>query len=178
MSTVDNPSVRIAVIGNSGSGKSSLAARAGSELKLQVYDLDHVHWQEDGLKRDEADARLLVTQHASTSDWIIEGVYGWLAEAALPRAKALIWLDLPWAECRDGLLRRGVQHGETEGDQAALLTWAGEYWTRTTSSSFAGHLKLYETFSGGKIRLQTRADVAALAPLTIGRLASKTAPSD
>jgi len=29
--------------------------------------------------------------------WIIEGVYGWLAEVALPRATALIWLDLPWS---------------------------------------------------------------------------------
>lgn len=167
MSTVDNPSLRIAIIGNSGSGKSSLAAKAGSALKLPVYDLDHLHWLEDGRKRDEAEARLLVTQYANTSDWIIEGVYGWLVETALPRAKMLIWLDLPWKECREGLLRRGTQHGETESDQAALLAWAGEYWTRTTSSSFAGHLQLYETFDGGKIRLQTRADASVLSPQTL-----------
>lgn len=172
MSTVDSPSLRIAIIGNSGSGKSSLAAKTGSALKLPVYDLDHLHWQEDGRKRDEAEARLLVTRRANTSDWIIEGVYGWLAEIALPRAKVLIWLDLPWAECSEGLLRRGAQHGETESDQAALLVWAGEYWTRTTSSSFAGHLRLYETFGGGKIRIQTRADVSALSSQTLKHLTS------
>ncbi|HBT68885.1 MAG TPA: hypothetical protein DEB63_12425, partial [Agrobacterium sp.] len=68
----------------------------------------------------------------------------------------------------------GGQHGETESDQAALLAWAGDYWTRTTSSSFAGHLQLYDSFEGGKIRLQTRADVTALPLQTIIRLASET----
>ncbi|MBP2565742.1 topology modulation protein [compost metagenome] len=174
MSITASPSLRIAIIGNSRSGKSSLAAKAGSALKLPFYDLDRLHWEEDGRKRDEAEARLLVARHANTSDWIIEGVYGWLVETALPRAKVLIWLDLPWAECREGLLRRGAQHGETESDQAALLAWAGDYWTRTTSSSFAGHLQLYETFGGGKIRLQRRADVSTMPLQTIGRLASET----
>jgi adenylate kinase family enzyme len=174
MSTAASPSLCIAIIGNSGSGKSGLAAKAGSALKLPFYDLDRLHWQEDGRKRDEAEARLLVARHANTSDWIIEGVYGWLVETALPRAKVLIWLDLPWAECREGLLRRGAQHGETENDQAALLAWAGEYWTRTTSSSFAGHLQLYETFGGGKIRLRRRADVSTMPLQTIVRLARET----
>lgn len=174
MSTADNPSLRIAIIGNSGSGKSSLASKIGSALTLPVYDLDHLHWLEEGGKRDEAEARFLATRHAITSEWIIEGVYGWLVEAVLHRAKVLVWLDLPWSECHDGLLRRGAQHGETESDQAALQAWAGEYWTRTTSSSFTGHLQLYEAFDGGKIRLQTRADVAALSPQTIGRLANES----
>ncbi|MCZ4432429.1 AAA family ATPase [Agrobacterium sp. SOY23] len=173
MSAADASSLRIAIIGNSGSGKSSLASKFGSALKLPVYDLDHLHWQEDGRKRDEEEARLLATGHANTSDWIIEGVYGWLVETALPKANALIWLDLPWAECHDGLLRRGTQHGETESDQAALLAWAGDYWTRTTSSSFAGHLQLYEAFGGGKIRLKTRAEAAALSPQAIKRLANE-----
>lgn len=172
MSTPDGTSLRIVIIGNSGSGKSSLAARAGSTLKLPVYDLDLLHWHEGGRKRDETEARRLAIQHASTSNWIIEGVYGWLAEAALPRAKTLVWLDLPWMECQDGLRRRGAQHGEAESDQAALLAWAGDYWTRTTSSSFAGHLQLYETFSGSKIRLQTRMEVAQLPLQAIKRLAS------
>jgi len=171
MSTRDATALRIAIIGNSGSGKSSLAAKAGSGLKLPVYDLDLLHWHADGRKREEAEAKILVAEHAAGAAWIIEGVFGWLTEIALPRAKALVWLDLPWAECREGLLQRGAQHGETEGDQAALLAWAGDYWTRTSSSSFAGHLQLYETFGGGKIRLQTRADVSALPPANIRRLA-------
>ncbi|MEJ1174581.1 AAA family ATPase [Agrobacterium sp. CMT1] len=173
MSTAGSLSLRVAIIGNSGSGKSSLAVKAGSALKLPICDLDHLHWHEDGRKRDEVEAKLLAMQYASTDDWIIEGVYGWLVETTLHRANVLIWLDLPWAECHDGLLRRGAQHGETESDQAALLAWARDYWTRATSSSFAGHLHLYEAFDGCKIRLQTRAEVAELSPQKIERLANE-----
>ncbi len=175
VSPVDNFSLRIVVMGNSGSGKSSLAARVGPALHLPIYDLDHFHWQEEGGKRDEAEATTLVRQRAETSDWIIEGVYGRLIETALPRTNVLIWLDLPWWECREGLLSRGTQHGETESDHAALLAWAAEYWTRTTSSSYAGHLRLFETFAGGKIRLQTRADLPAVSVQTMRHLANEAA---
>jgi hypothetical protein len=37
----------------------------------------------------------MVADATAESKWIIEGVYGWLAELALPRATSLIWLDLP-----------------------------------------------------------------------------------
>ena len=80
MSTAGSLSLRVAIIGNSGSGKSSLAVKAGSALKLPICDLDHLHWHEDGRKRDEVEAKLLAMQYASTDDWIIEGVYGWLVE--------------------------------------------------------------------------------------------------
>ncbi|MFY9956597.1 hypothetical protein [Bradyrhizobium sp.] len=44
---------------------------------------------------DEDAAKRMVADAAAESKWIIEGVYGWLAELALPRATSLIWLDLP-----------------------------------------------------------------------------------
>ncbi|CAN7239559.1 hypothetical protein LJR011_000809 [Agrobacterium tumefaciens] len=65
MSTRDATALRIAIIGNSGSGKSSLAAKAGSGLKLPVYDLDLLHWHADGRKREEAEAKILVAEHAA-----------------------------------------------------------------------------------------------------------------
>ena len=39
-----------------------------------------------------------------------EGVYGWLAEVAVPRATALIWLDIPWDVCREGCWRTLARH--------------------------------------------------------------------
>jgi hypothetical protein len=33
-------------------------------------------------------------------------------------------------------------------DQEALIVWAGAYWTRATPSSFAGHERLFQKFSG------------------------------
>lgn len=155
--------MRFVVIGNSGSGKSSLAKRVGAELLLPVHDLDHTHWYADGRKREETQSKALVSGIAAGSAWVIEGVYGWLAEIALERATALVWLDLPWAECQNGLLCRGLRRGMTQRDQDALLSWASAYWTRTTPSSFVGHERLYAGFTGRKWRLQARSDLSAFA---------------
>ncbi len=152
---------RLVVIGNSGSGKSTLAKQVGEALRLPTHDLDRLHWHADGRKRAEAEAEMLVAEIAAGAAWVIEGVYGWLAEVALTRATALVWLDLSWAECREGLLRRGPRRGMTPSDQEALLDWANAYWTRATPSSFAGHARLYHTFDGRKAHLRTRGEVAA-----------------
>ena len=149
---------RTIVIGNSGSGKSTLAEQLAAKAGMAVIDLDRLHWESDGyaLKREEAAARQLVREAAAQPRWVVEGVYGWLAEEALPRATALIWLDLPWSACRDGLLARGQRRGGTEAEFAALMQWAQAYWQRRTPSSYAGHLQLFEGFGGARRRFQNR----------------------
>jgi adenylate kinase family enzyme len=149
---------RTVVIGNSGSGKSTLAERLAALAGVPAIDLDLLHWEADGygVKREEAVARQLVREAAAQPRWVIEGVFGWLAQEAMPRATALIWLDLPWSVCRDSLLARGRRRGGTETDFAALLAWAEAYWQRQTPSSFTGHLRLFENFAGAKRRMQDR----------------------
>lgn len=155
-----SPATRWVIIGNSGSGKSTLANLLGEGLNLPVFDLDLVHWHPDGCKRDETDAKARVAEIAAGDGWVIEGVYGWLADVALGLATMLVWLDLPWSACRDGLLARGLRRGMTLSDQDALLAWAQEYWTRTTPSSFNGHERLYRAFVGNKALLRTHEEIA------------------
>jgi adenylate kinase family enzyme len=151
---------RTLVIGNSGSGKSTLAERLGVLNHAPVLDLDLIHWKDNGFgaKQDEDVARQKVTDWAATPRWIIEGVYGWLAEAAIARATALIWLDVPWNVCRERLLARGQRRGGTTADFSELLKWAESYWDRQTSTSFKGHQRLFEGFSAAKFRLRDRMD--------------------
>jgi hypothetical protein len=73
-------------------------------------------------------ARQKVANLTATERRVIEGVYGRLAEVAVPRATALIWLDIPWEICREGLLARGQRRGGTEADFSELLKWAEAYW--------------------------------------------------
>lgn len=160
---------RVVIVGNSGSGKSTLAQHLAQRLGAPPIDLDHIHWQNRvGEKREESLATDMVVEAASKARWIIEGVYGWLAAAALPFATSLIWLDLPWTVCSEGLLRRGPWNGATADEHQAFLQWAEAYWQRTTSSSFAGHLALFENFSGPKLRLQSRPEIDALLATPIG----------
>ena len=154
---------RVVIIGNRGSGKSTLARDVGRLLECQAHDLDRIHWQVGiGLKRDEDQARSLVSAAAADPRWVIEGVFGWLAAVALPSATSLVWLDMPWTVCRDGLASRGPSVGATEAQHAELLAWAEAYWRRSTSSSFAGHRDMFDNFAGAKHRLMKRSDVAAL----------------
>jgi adenylate kinase family enzyme len=99
--------LRTLIIGNSGSGKSGLAEGLGELVGAPVFHLDLLHWKDNGVgaKEDENLARQNVASLAATERWVIEGVYGWLAEAAIPRATALIWLDLSWDVCREGVAR-------------------------------------------------------------------------
>ena len=155
---------RTLIIGNSGSGKSTLAQELAAFTEAPAIDLDIFHWESDGygVKRDEDASRQMVQTAATEARWVIEGVFGWLAEVAVPRATALIWLDMPWNICRAGLLARGPRRGGTDADHQALLTWAEAYWTRKTSSSFAGHQTIFENFSTTKYHLHDRTEVSRL----------------
>lgn len=155
---------RTVVIGNSGSGKSTLAEAVANLAHIPAIDLDLLHWEEGsyGLKRNEDVARRMVLDISDQPRWIIEGAFGWLAEVALPKATTLIWLDFPWSVCRAGLLGRGLRRGATSHDAAELMKWAEAYWTRQTSSSFAGHSKMFNDFSGTKLRLESREQLAKL----------------
>jgi adenylate kinase family enzyme len=157
-------SQRTVIIGNSGAGKSAFAENLSALIHVPVIDLDLLNWEGDGYgrKRDEDTARRMTLDVSARPLWIIEGVYGWLAESALPRATALIWLDFQWSLCRAGLLARSPRRGATDQDGVELLKWAETYWNRQTSSSFAGHSRMFSNFSGTKFRLESREQATLL----------------
>jgi adenylate kinase family enzyme len=158
---------RIVIIGNSGSGKTRLARDLGLLLDCRVHGLDRMHWKQGfGIKREEGEAKSMVSAVAAEPRWVIEGVFGWLAAVALPIASSLVWLDMPWTVCREGLVGRGPSTGATPEQHAELLAWAEAYWLRSTSTSFAGHSALFANFAGDKHRLMRRSD-------TIARLAGQ-----
>ena len=61
-----------------------------------MIDLDVIHWEGEGYsqRRDKQSAIQMATEAATSPQWIIEGVFGWLAEVLVDRATALIWIDL------------------------------------------------------------------------------------
>jgi adenylate kinase family enzyme len=148
---------RVIIIGNSGAGKTRMAGRLVSRLACPCHGLDDIHWEPGGYTRarEPAAASRLLHDIAQGENWIIEGVFGTLAELALPRATLLLWLDLPVSDCVLNLRLRG------EAANRSLLDWAEGYTMRDSPSSHHGHLRLFRAFHGSKRRLQSLASCDA-----------------
>jgi adenylate kinase family enzyme len=154
---------RTVILGNSGSGKSWLAEQLAQLLKSQAFDLDEIHWLPGSYqtRRDLSEARTAVRAVAAGDRWIIEGVYGSLVAEALPRATALVMLDVSDDECVSNIQTRGLRRGGDVESHQKLIAWVQEYRTRESPSSLSGHGALFEAFHGPKIRLRSREEIAS-----------------
>lgn len=162
---------RTVIIGNSGSGKSTLAAKIAAAAGAQHICLDEIYWVDQTVLRKRGQAQALELARAISHDpsWVIEGVFGWLVDVVLPRATTLIWLELPWSDCEAGLLERGPVFGADEIEFNGLLSWAHLYGERQSSSSHAGHGRIFEAFSGRKLKLKTREGLEAFGVAIAGQ---------
>ncbi len=150
---------RVLIIGNSGSGKSWLAMRLAEKIALPVTDLDTLNLEPGGYGKARAKEAVLqdALAIARESRWIIEGVYGWIAESVVAYATHIIWLTPAPTECVDNIKARGIRNSGSATDFAALLDWATAYETRTGSSSYQGHLAVFAKASPAKrVRLSGR----------------------
>jgi adenylate kinase family enzyme len=154
---------RTVILGNSGSGKSWLAEQLAKSIGNPTTDLDSIHWLPGGFnaRRDPAMAVAMVREVAANERWTLEGVYGWLAQPALPRATALILLDIDDAECVANVRARGIRRGGDEAAFAELLDWVAHYRTRQNANSLEGHARLFEAFQGPKCRMTSRTEIAS-----------------
>jgi adenylate kinase family enzyme len=158
---------RIVIIGNSGSGKTYLAQRLSGYYGYPIVHLDKLFWEPGGfnVKRPKEIVCAEIATLVQDENWIVEGVFGELAQAFFANAEQLIWLDLDQETCLNSLLQRGSEGFNQLDQQSAaenfqkLLTWAAAYWQREDLRSQRGHALLFEQFNGKKICLKTRGEV-------------------
>ena len=103
------PLQRIAIVGNSGAGKTTLARSLGSRLGLVHIELDGLFWQANWTPLSREAMRAGVDQALSgTTKWVTDGNYlsAGTHEVVWSRADTLIWLDLPLYVVLLRLLRR------------------------------------------------------------------------
>ena len=85
---------RIVIYGNAGSGKTTMARSLG----LPVFSLDSITWASTGVRAPLADSLAALEQFLAThAEWVIEGCYGDLIEAAAVHCTELRFLN-PGAE--------------------------------------------------------------------------------
>lgn len=158
---------RILIFGNSGSGKSWLASKLAESLRMPIVHFDKHFWEPGGFnqKRDKQIVFQEITNLSQGKSWIMEGVFGELAEIALKNATFVVFLDKPWSECRAALMDRGSESAkqldtvQAEESFKQLLQWAENYWNRSDLRSHTGHQALYDKAQCRKLIVKSRAEM-------------------
>ena len=139
---------RVHVIGNSSSGKSTLAERLANALDADFVELDALNWLPGwvGLNETDPDELEWRFRHATCGDaWVVAGSYSGYAQRSFwARLETVIWLDLPvlvllkrhlfrsWRRARSRELLWGTN---VEGFWKHFLFWRKEksliYWILT-----------------------------------------------
>lgn len=154
--------LRILVFGNSGSGKSTFAAKVASRPDIAHLDLDTIAWKpgQPGVREtlhtsfEAIDA--FVEKHAN---WVIEGCYASLLEYAADSANQIIFLNPGVESCQQNCRSRPWEPHKYESKEAQdknlamLLDWVAAYETRGDEFSLQQHRMLFDAFDGTKAEL-------------------------
>jgi adenylate kinase family enzyme len=167
---------RVSVVGNSGSGKSTVARELAAALGVPYLELDSVFHQPGWEPLPEDEFRRVVEAAAAGDSWVMDGNYSAVRPLVWARADTVVWLDLPkwivmrrvvWRTLRRAVTRQELWNGNRE-PLRNFLTWAPE----ESIISWAWH-------NHGKYRDRYAAAAAdpACGHLTFVRLTSRRAVS-
>jgi adenylate kinase family enzyme len=121
----DAPIRRVSVVGSSGSGKTTFAARLAARLAVEHIELDAINWGPDWSPSDPDAFRRAVRAATSGEAWVCDGNYSAVRPIVLERADTVVWLDLPLRTCLARVIGR-TSRRIRRGDEL----WAGnrETW--------------------------------------------------
>lgn len=92
--------MKIAVLGYSWSGKSTLAKHLASHYKIPLLYLDTVQFEANWEVRDRGDAIAMVTEFMRNDDWVIDGNYiAFLQNERLKQADYIIYMEFSRWRC-------------------------------------------------------------------------------
>ena len=89
--------MKIAVVGTSGSGKTSVAKRLADRYGVAHVELDALHWGPNWTPYPTDEFRARVERALAAPGWVADGSYhGKLGDSVLEQADFVVWLDLPF----------------------------------------------------------------------------------
>lgn len=154
--------MKLLVFGNSGSGKSTFARATAAQNGLAHLDLDSIVWEPGKIAVQRPAADIAESLHAfiaANPNWVIEGCYGELVQAAAPYCTELIFLNPGLDVClANNRLRPWEPHKyASPAEQDAMLEnlqkWVAAYYARDDAWSYKAHRAIFDAFSGSKREL-------------------------
>ncbi|MGH6958096.1 MAG: hypothetical protein ACREEW_15635 [Caulobacteraceae bacterium] len=163
--------LRIAIIGLTGSGKSTMAKALGAALGLPVIELDAINWQPGwrDLKNDDpAQFARRVEAVIQKPRWVTDGNYSVVLPRILARATTVVWLDYGRPLIMGRVIRRSLVRSITKKE-----VWPGtgnrELW-RSWLSAEHPVIWAWRTYRKRRARYEAAFASPALAHLTVHRL--------
>ena len=148
---------RILIYGNAGSGKTTLARALAREHALAHLCLDNIAWQPGGTRMPRAQSVVAIDAFiAANPQWVIEGCYGDLIEAALPHCTDLRFLNPGIETCIANARKRPWEpsYCASPEEQARLLEplidFVRQYETRDDEYGLKWHRAIFDAFAGAK----------------------------
>lgn len=122
---------RIAVVGTTGSGKTTLARRLAGVMQAPHVELDALQWGPDWTPATTPAFRADVAAALAGDRWVVDGNYSAVRDIVWARADTLVWLDYSAGTVLWRLLvrtfRRGLRREELWNGNRERL------WTQFTS---------------------------------------------
>jgi len=163
---------RVAVVGTSCSGKSTLAARLAARLDAPHVELDELHWGPGWSTEPPGVFRAKVESALAAPRWVCAGNYSVVRDLVWRRATTLVWIDLSFPltfsrallrTARRTLLREPVCGDNRERwlgflDPEWIPYWVIRTWARNRRR-FAAAIDSGEFAPLDVVRLRSRAEV-------------------
>jgi adenylate kinase family enzyme len=157
------------IVGQPGSGKSSLAQELGDRSGLPVIHIDKIHWQPGWVERSAAEKTRLCKEAEKGERWIFEGGHSATWPSRLARADLLVWIDRPvglrlwrvFTRALSGLGRTRPDMAEGCPERLRSLPEFFTYIWRTRNSAAAKIARLAQMAPAdcGVVRLSSDEDV-------------------
>jgi len=100
---------RIVVVGTTGSGKTTVAARLAAQLGYPHIELDALHWAPGWQEVPLETFRTRLDEATATGRWVVDGNYSKVADLTWRRADTIVWLDYPFFTVFRQLLGRTLR---------------------------------------------------------------------
>ncbi|MGH3172233.1 MAG: AAA family ATPase [Trebonia sp.] len=166
------------MVGNSGSGKSTVARQLAQALGISHLELDSVFHQPGWQSLPVPEFRDTVRRLTSTGDWVIDGNYSAVRDIIWERADTVVWFDLPratvmrqliWRTLRRAVSREELWNGNREplqnfyslDPEKSVISWAWHkhaHYHAQYSAAAADPTNSHITF----VRLKNRSDTRRL----------------
>lgn len=137
------PGQRIAVVGVTGSGKTTCARRISRSRGIPHVELDALHWGPNWTPANRETFRQRVAAALATDEWVTDGNYSIVRDLVWQRADTIIWLDYPLPLILWRLLRRSVSRAYSQEElwQGNRERWHTQFFSR--DSLFLWALKIF-----------------------------------